>query len=256
MTRLGLGLVAAIAVTPAAAFAGDGPAEAIGNMFDASPTLTIVSLGVVGGVDLGLLMVATRDAIRGYGSDDAVYSIQTALAGLQSFGFLAAPSVFDVGDWSPAENLGLLLPAQLLASTLTVHGVWSLASDALEPSSRLLVSALVGGNLAFTSIGLGQLTRERWAPLELAIAEVCHTTLASAISIERLARTNGYDAEWGSLLGWSLFGLAHGVGSVLVETPGSRVSESTPDALPRTAWSPWVSPLRGGAMVGVGGSTE
>jgi hypothetical protein len=256
MTHARLGLVAAIALTPAVAFAGDGPAEAIGRMFDASPTLTIVSLGVVGGVDLGFLMIATRDAIRGYGSDDAVYSIQTALAGLQSFGFLAAPSVFDVGDWSPAENLGLLLPAQLLSSTLTVHGAWSLASDTLEPSSRLLVSALVGGNLAFTAIGLGQLTRERWAPLELAVAEVCHTTLVSAISIERLVRTEGYEAEWGALLGWSLFGLAHGVGSVLVEMPGSRVSVREPEETRRIGWSPWVIPSWGGAMVGVGGSTE
>lgn len=256
MTRAGLGLVAAMLATPATARAGDGPAQAIGRMFDASPTLTIVSLGVVGGVDLGFLMIATRDAIRGYGSDDATYSIQTALAGLQSFGFLAAPSVFDVGDWSVAENLGLLLPAQLMASTLTVHGAWSLASDTLEPSSRLGVSALVGGNVAFTSIGLGQLTRERWAPLELAVAEVCHTTLASAVAIERLVRTDGYEAEWGALLGWSLFGLAHGAGSILVEMPGSRVSVNVPVEPSTTAWAPWVSPWRGGALVGVGGTAE
>lgn len=256
MTRAALGFVAAVLATPAPALAGDGPAEAIERMFNASPTLTIVSFGVVTGVDLGFLMIATRDAIRGYASDDATYSVQAALTGLQSIGFLAAPSVFDVGDWSVAENLGLLLPAQLMASTLTVHGAWSLASDSLEPSSRLLVSALVGGNLAFTSIGLGQLTRERWAPLELAVAEVCHTTLASAIAIERLVRTEGYEAEWGALLGWSLIGLAHGVGSILVEMPGSRLSLNTPTEPATVAWAPWIGPWRGGALVGVGGTVE
>jgi hypothetical protein len=255
MMRAGLGLLAATILTPAVAFAGDGPAEAIRNMFGDSPTLTVVSLSVVAGVDLSFLMIATRDAIRGYGSDDAVYATQGALAGLQAAGFLAAPWFFDVDRWSPEENLGLLLPAQILSSTLLVHGTWSL-TDSLEPSTRLLVSALIGGNLAFTTIGLSSLSRERWAPFELAIAEVCHTTLASAISIERIARTNGFEAEWGTLLGWSLFGLGHGVGSILVEMPGSRVSEMEVESSSGIAWSPWFSPWQGGALIGVGGSTE
>jgi hypothetical protein len=218
-------------------------------MLDASPTITSVAVGSVLLADLSFLLIGTRDAIRGQSSEAGLYGVQAGVAGIQTLGFLAAPIAFDISRWQLGEQLLLLLPAQVMASTLLNHGVWSLVEDPADPASRLGVSFLVGGNAAFTSIGIGGLTREKWAPWGLGIAEVAHTVLAASISVERMVNDQEHRPEWAGLFAWSLIGLSHGVGSILVGAPGSRVS--TKDAPTITAQiSPFVVPTQAGVVIG------
>lgn len=245
--------LAACVAAPSIARADDGPRTALGNMLDASPTITSVTVGAVLMSDLAFTLIAARDAIRQESSEDAVYGVQLGVGGIQAVGFLAAPFAFDIHRWGAGENVLMLMPAQAMASMLTVHASWSIAPDPIDPASRLGVSALVGFNAAFTSVALGNLVQERWAPLELAIAEMAHSVLTISVSSERIANDADHRGEWGALLGWSALGLAHGVGSFLVEMPGSRVSEAPSptelaDAPPLV---PFVQPLPGGAIVGV-----
>ncbi len=253
--RNGLLMVCVLSVTQSTeVLADDGPISAIDNMLSASPTITSVAVGSVVLTDLSFLLIATRDAIRGRSSEAGLFGVQVGVAGIQSLGFLTAPFAFDVSRWKLGEQLLLLLPAQVTATTLLNHGIWSLVENPIDPASRFGVSFLIGGNTAFTAIGLGGLLQEKWAPLGLGIAEVAHTGLAAGISIERMVNDPEHKSEWASLFAWSLLGLSHGVGSVLVGAPGSRVSANESSSAATATISPFAVPTAGGVVIGGLGS--
>ena len=247
----GAALIAAVAFTPSAARADDGPLHALENMGNASVTITAVTVGSVVIADLAFSLIALRDAIRGQNSEDALYGVQLGISGLQAVGFLGAPFAFNIDNWGAGENLLMLLPAQALASTLTTHAIWSLTPDPIDPASRLGASVMIGVNSAFTAIALGSLADERW----VSIAEVAHSCLSVGVSSERIANDLEHRKEWGLMLSWSILGLAHGVGSILVEMPGSRVSERETEGS-RLAWlpgTPYLTANEGGFSAGLAG---
>ncbi len=247
-------VLGACAGAPNVALADDGPLRALENMGNASPTITAVTVGSVLTANLSFTLIGLRDAIRGQSSEDALYGVQLGMSGLQAVGFLAAPFAFDIDNWGEGETLLMLLPAQAFSAMLTTHAVWSLTSEPIDPASRLGVSALIGVNSAFTSIALGSLADERWAPFEVSIAEIAHSCLSISLSSERIANDSEHGGAWGAVLGWSIFGLAHGVGSFLVEMPGSRVSQvDDAPALGALEVAPFIKPFAGGLVVGLVG---
>lgn len=254
VTGSALALASILALAPEAR-ADDGPVDALGNMLRASPTITLVSTGVVVIADGTLTGLTVVDASNGRESPESVLLLESIVAVPQALGFGAAPSFFDITRWKPVENLGLLLPAQAWTGAMYVHGTWSLISQNLEPGPRLGVSYLIGVNYAFSATALGGLFQEKWAPFEVGIAEMGCSGVELAVTIERAVRDAPRRGGWAGLAAWSSVLFAHGLGSILVNNPDSRVSERDEDAATRSAAriAPYLTPIPDGGSVGVTG---
>ncbi len=242
----------------AAAHADTGPVRALGQMFDESPTLTIVTSSVLVLSDAGFTTLDAIDARRGVDTSKAVATFEAVVATPQAIGFSLAPFFFDINRWRPTENLLLLLPSQIWTSMLATHGVWTTASTRLPPKDRLGVSALIGIDWAFTLTGVGCLSREIWYPMEVGIAGSVLTSITMSLSIERAVHDSAHKAEWGSLAAWSIVPLFYSVGSILgrLDNQGSRNYDRVDErrtATPRLV--PYVVPEDGGASIGIAGAT-
>lgn len=216
-------LVSALAATAAyEARADDGPVYALGRMMDASPTLTIVTSGVVILADAGFTTIdgiaATKRQELGLG----LSALEVTLATPQALGFAMAPFFFDISRWDTGETIGLLIPFQAWSAALATHGIWSLAPDAVEQPGRVGASFLVGLNWAFTTTGIGCLSS--WgkpAPMGVAALEIGFMASEAALTIERAVDDPDHAGEWGGLATWSLFMLAHGIGSAVISAKKS-----------------------------------
>jgi hypothetical protein len=251
-----VGLAVAALLASAGAHAGDGPIEALGNMLNASPTLTIVSGGVLFLTDASMTTVGIVSAVQRRNSERGIYVTELVTAAPQAIGFAIAPFAFDISQWKPEENLLLLLPFQAWSAALATHGSWSLGPSDLAPGARFGVSFLVGMNTAFsaTAIGCGAVWG-RWAPLEVGIAEMGLTGVETGVAIERAIHDEKHSIEWGLLAGWSTLLVAHGLLSTTYRAleEGRFDREQRYGALQRLQLTPWFSPAEGGAMVGIYG---
>lgn len=244
-------IAGAVLVTAASAHADDGPVTALKNMARASPTLTYVTTAVVIAANLGFTAMGAIAAINQRDSEVGVYATQIAISTPQSLGFALAPSGFDIDRWRPVENLALLLPFQAWSSALLTHGIWSTIPGRIDPASRLGVSHLIGGNIAFTSTAIGCATRGEGAPFEVAVAEITWSGLELALAVARGVDDEQHAVEWGFLAGWSAALVAHGAVSIVTmkEEPGGSVAGPPPVA-------PFVTPLAEakGVLAGVLGT--
>lgn len=260
MPRRPLPLAAAALVAALAheepARADTGPVDAIKQILNDSPTLGVVTGSVVIAADVAETVAAVVLASRGKESDSSLLWTQFATSTPQAFGFALAPFFFDISEWKPAENLALLIPFQAWSAALLTDASWSLAEPGLTPSARLGVSFFIGGDYALTATMIGCLSWGKWSPVEVASVEVGYGVLESAFAIERIATDVDHRPEWGLLTAWAVGIAAHGVGSLV----GGKSSSHSSDAAVRGerrrdfAAMPWVTPIRSGAMVGVGGA--
>ncbi len=251
----GVSALAATLLAPSDARADDGPWRALGNMMDASPTLTIVTTSVVLLTDASLTTLDLVDALQARSADRGVYAVQTIVAAPQALGFSLAPFYFDIDRWSPAENLALLLPAQAWSAALTTHGAWSLSRPSFDPVSRLGVSFLVGVDTAFSTTALGCAFRDRWVPLEVGIAELSSSAVQLGLAIERGIDDPAHSAEWASLGAWSTVLATHGALSIALgdaHDDGDAPPSSARNADAVRA-APFVTPSPGGLVVGATG---
>jgi len=242
-------LVAVIAATPSIALADDGPIEALGRMMNDSPTLTLVTTGVVVVADAGMTTLDTRDALRGSTTERGYYGLELAVAAPQALGFSLAPFYFRISRWSPVENLLLLLPAQAWSASLATHGAWSLASTSLTPNARLGVSFLVGVDWALSVTALGSASWDEWSPLEVGVVETGVGVAEGVFAFVRAAGDGDHTGQWLVLGSWSTLLLTHGVLS-LVEHDDDGSSGGPVDA---RVTGPFASPVEGGAVGGVSG---
>src|SRR5262245_5829997 len=168
-----VGLAAAALVVSRSAHADNGPITAIGNMLNASPTLTIVTGSVLVLTNASLTTVGIVSAVQRKNSERGIYVTELVTAAPQALGFAIAPFAFDISDWKPEENILLLIPFQAWSAALTTHGAWSLVPRTLAPGARLGVSFLVGMNTAFSATAIGcAASWGQWVPLEVGIAEL------------------------------------------------------------------------------------
>lgn len=211
-------LATALLAAAREARADDGPVYALGRMMDASPTLTIVTSGVVILADAGFTTIdgiaATKRQELGLG----ISALEVTLATPQALGFAMAPFFFDISRWDTGETLGLLIPFQAWSAALATHGIWSLSPDAVEQPGRVGASFLVGLNWAFTTTGIGCLTWGKSAPMGVAALEIGFMASEAALTIERAVDDPEHAAEWGALATWSLFMLSHGIGSAIISS--------------------------------------
>ncbi len=245
----------ALVVLAALAFAkearaDDGPLDALKNMLKASPTITLVSTGVVVLADGSFTVLSGLAAAQGRELDKGVYVAQTVVAAPQALGFSMAPFFFDIVKWKPVENALLLLPAQIWSSTLMTHGLWSSVSSSVEPLPRFGVSAMIGANLAFTADAFGCLFWTRWNPIEIGVPQAILMSAELSLSIERMVNDPDHRGEWAGLMAWSAIMGAHGVASIADGVISNRPGESSYAALPAR---PFVAPTHAGLVLGASG---
>jgi hypothetical protein len=230
--------------------ADDGPLTALKNMLNASPTITLVSTGVVVLADGTFTVLSGLAAVQDRELEKGVYIGQTTVAAPQALGFSMAPFFFDIVKWKPVENVLLLLPAQVWSSALTTHGLWSSLSTSIEPLPRFAVSAMIGANWAFTANAFGCLYWTRWNPIEIGIPQAVLMSAEFSLSIERMVNDPEHRGEWAGLMAWSAIMGAHGVASiadgVISNRPGSYVEGSLPVV-------PFVAPTYAGLVLGASG---
>jgi hypothetical protein len=250
---VGLGVLAVVSSTAtAAARADDGPLDALDHMLGDSPTLTIVTSGVVVIADASATTIDAMDAFRGTSSERGFYAMELAIAAPQAAGFSLAPYFFHIDRWSPAENLLLLLPFQAWSTALATHGAWSLASTSLPSNARLGVSFLVGANWALTTTAIGCASWGDPSPLEVAVTEVGVGGSEAIFSFVRAAGDETHTVEWVLLGTWSSLILAHGIVS-LVDAPSADTDERPASARAAPFAAPYATPVEGGAVAGVSG---
>ena len=230
--------------------ADDGPLTALKNMLNASPTITLVSTGVVVLADGTFSVLSGLAAAQGRELEKGVYIGQTVTAAPQAIGFSLAPFFFDIVRWKPVENVLLLLPAQIWSSALATHGMWSSVSVGTEPLPRFGISAMIGANWAFTADAFGCLYWTRWNPIEIGVPQTILMTAELALSIERTVNDADHRGEWGALVAWSAIMGAHGVASIadgiISNRPGSYVEGRLPAM-------PFVMPANEGLVLGASG---
>jgi hypothetical protein len=230
--------------------ADDGPITALKNMLNASPTITLVSTGVVVLADGTFTVLSGLAAVQDRELEKGVYVGQTVLAAPQALGFSMAPFFFDIVKWKPVENILLLLPAQIWSSALTTHGMWSSLSTAVEPLPRFGVSAMIGANWAFTANAIGCLYWTRWSPIEIGIPQAILMSAEFGLSIERMVNDPEHRGEWAGLLAWSALMSAHGVASITDGIISNRPGSYPSGALPVV---PFVAPTYAGLVLGASG---
>jgi hypothetical protein len=242
------GATAAAVCATSVARADTGPLHALERMLDESPTLTIVTTSVALVADGGVTTLDLMDALRGRSAERGFYAVQTAIAAPQAIGFALAPFYFDIDTWKPAENLLLLLPFQTLSSSLTTHGIWSIARPDFDPAARFGASFLVGLDTAFSTTALGCASREHWAPLEVAIAELSAGALELGLTFERALDDPDHSGEWAALAVWSSLLSTHGALSLALGEESEGDGYARRDPAPGAA--PFVTPTAGGLTVG------
>lgn len=230
--------------------ADDGPLSALKNMLNASPTITLVSTGVVGLADGTFTVLSGLAAVQDRELDKGVYIGQSVVAAPQALGFSMAPFFFDIVKWKPVENVLLLLPAQIWSSSLMTHGLWSSLSTAIEPLPRFGVSAMIGANWAFTADAFGCLYWTRWNPIEIGIPQTILMSAEVSLSIERMVNDPDHRGEWAGLLAWSAIMGAHGVASIADGVISNRPGGYSSSALPAV---PFVAPTQAGLLLGASG---
>lgn len=250
-------VLAALAALPSAtARASGGPADEIKSWFDDPDPLAIVTGSVMMLGDLSLTTAAGIDTAARRESGRAFYITEGTVGTAQALAFAGSTVFYDAHQWTPFENLLIYLPATAWTGGLGVHGIWSAVSAKIEPPTRLGLSFVVGTNWAFTGAIIGCYAHERlWSPAEMAIGQITFNSIETIVAIERAVDDPDHAVEWGLLAGWSSSIFLHGVLSAIAVTRDDYSRDHARVERPRLRLeaSPYLTPVEGGALVGLGG---
>lgn len=254
---LATSLAGAIALLPARdARASGGPADEIKSWFNDPDPLAIVTGGVMMLGNLSLTTAAGIDTAARRESGRGFYITEGVVGAAQALAYAGSTVIYDAHQWTPWENLLIYFPATAWTTGLGVHGIWSAVSAKVEPPTRLGLSFVIGTNWAFTGALIGCYAHERlWSPAEMAIAEITFTSVESIVAIERAVDDPDHAVEWSLLAGWSSSIFLHGVLSAIAVTRDDYSREHARVERPRLRLeaAPYMTPIEGGAIVGLGG---
>ena len=113
------------------------------------------------------------------------------------------------------KSAPLLIPITMAASSITTHGIWSIASDRLPPGPRLGASWLIGTDFAFTAISLSETLNGKLLPKPIALAEMLIMTPEAVVGGVAAAKDPTARGGWIAIAGWSGVLAVHGLVSFL-----------------------------------------
>jgi hypothetical protein len=191
-----------------------------GDMFEDIATAILATLvvgGVVVGTDVAFTVHDAAVTASGEHSSKGWSVAETIVMTPQALAFNAGVVAMAAsGDMKKeAASAFLVIPAAWTGAMAT-HGMWSLASDKVNPGMLYGVSWAVGANLAFSSGAIASAFKKELPGLTFGVIEVVGTVPSLAVSASQLANpTVEPKAGWALLSVWSGALLVHGTASIV-----------------------------------------
>lgn len=127
------------------------------------------------------------------------------------------------------EEVSLVtLPFSVMTGALSTHGIWSLATKDVDPTTLYWASPAIAANTTLTASALtAMFGKRRVFTQEMGIAEVLCTTPTIIASAYKLGLKDTYVPGWAGLTAWSSALFVHGAVSIALDRGRSYHSRSS-----------------------------